>query len=531
MATLVVDNFRGSLTPYRQGDINSGLSYSISIVGNDPFVKPGDLTWARAAEQIDPNGSVITDLIMDGKERVENGILYVYAIGHTGRLYKIQSNDPSTYNPDYDNPVLLTTLTANSPTFTRGGFIDFYGATEKIYVGHDKGITSVNFDGTGEAFVGVMGSYTQNVPRPLKQFIGKLYAGNGSNLVEIDSTATVTSYGKLSPAFPSGTQVRDIDITSDGNYLQAVVTYLALPDITASSQDTTYVSSSGSFIFKWNGIDAGYTAFDTFPAFSLTANTMFGPFQYTFGYDQYEMAIFNPVQKILTASQEVSPLPNAVRSTGNMVTWMAPLFFEDHLELTQGMFGPFDRDVGTGYWCMLGHLATAPETDIVQVPCQIQVSNFGQGASSNGYADNIFSNAKIYFSTLETSDGPTTAYRFFKWLPVNVPGIQITPTLEALYDTQVQVFSRKVRIGEVRIYGEPWVSGNSFEISLLGSGDVIANSAKTFTAGTNLTVGDDFAWYRPDCAPTYAVGLRVINLGTTNHTITKVEIDYGPSGK
>ena len=532
METLIIDNFKGTMTSIREGDINSGMSYSLNTFANDPFVLPGNLTWSKAATQIDPTGSVITDLIMAGKERVESGVLYVYAIGHTGRVYKIQVNDPNTYNPDYDNPVLLTTITTGTPTFTRGGFMDFFGATEKIYIGHDKGVTSLNFDGTGEAVVGVMGSWVQTVPRPIKQFIGKLYIGNGNNLAEIDSTATVTSYTKLSPAFPTGTQVRDIDISIDGNYLQAVVTALALPDITTASQDTTYTASSSSNIFKWNGTDTGYTAFDTFPTFSLTGNIMFGPYQYTFGYDQNEMAIFNPTQKIITATQEISPLPNAISSTGNLVTWMAPLYFDGHLELTYGVFGPFDRDVGLGYWCTFGHVATSPETDIIQVPCQLQVSNFGQGSSSNGYVDNIFSTSKVYFSTLETSSGPTTAYRLFKWSPVNVIGIQSTPLEEAVYETQTKIFSKKVRIGEVRVYGEPWVAGNSFQIDIIGSdGMPIAGSTQVFTAGTNLTIGDDFAWYNGASAPTYAVGLRVTNLGTTNHIISKVEIDVHKAGK
>jgi hypothetical protein len=180
---------------------------------------------------------------------------------------------------------------------------------------------------------------------------------------------------------------------------------------------------------------------------------------------------------------------------------------------------------------MLGHLATSPETDIIQVPCQIPVSNFGQGASSNGYPDNIFSTAKVYFSTLETSSGPTTAYRFFKWSPVNVVGIQSTPATEAIYDTQTQVFSKKVQIKEVRVYGEPWVAGNAFTIDILGSADVITGASKAFVAGTNLTIGDDFAWYTPQSAPTYCVGLRISNTGTTNHTITKVEIDIDDGGK
>ncbi len=530
--TLVIDNFKGTMTSIVKGDINSGQSYSLNTFGNDPFIKPGNLTWVQSATQIDPEGLVITDLIMDGLERVEAGVLYIYAVGHTGRVYKIQVNDPNTYNPDYDNPVLLATLTSGSPTFTRGGFVNFYGATERLYIGHDKGVTRLDFDGTNETVVGLVGSWTQTVPRPMRQFLGKLYVGNGPNIAEIDTTGTVSTYAKLTPAFPSNTQVRDLDASTDGIYLQAVVTRLELPDITTFSQDTTYTASSESFIFKWNGIDKGYTAFDSFPTYSLTSNIMFGPYQYTFGYDQNEMAIFNPTQKIITATQEISPLPNAVSSTGNMVTWMAPLFYIDHLELTYGVFGTFDRDVGLGYWATFGHVATAPETDIIQVPCQIQVSNFAQGSSSNGYTNNIFSNSKLYFSTLETSAGPTIAYRFFKWSPVSVLGIS-APILEGgIYDTQLQMFSKKIKLGEVRVYGDPWIADNAFLIELIGpGGNPISSADKTFTAGSNLTIGDDFAWYTPACAPTYGVGCRITNVGTTNHTIAKIEIDYDDGGK
>src|SRR6185295_7691885 len=208
--TLVVDNFQGDMTIYQFGDINSGKSNVFITNSNNPFLAPGQLTWNNAPVQIDSSASVITDLILAQKAREESGVHYVYAIGHTGRLYKIQVNNPATNNPDYDNPVLLATLTLGTPTFTRGGFIDFFGATERIYIGHDKGVTRINFDGTNETFVGVLGSWTQTVPRPFKQFVGKLYIGNGANIAEIDSTATVTSYAKLSPGFPVNTQVRDM---------------------------------------------------------------------------------------------------------------------------------------------------------------------------------------------------------------------------------------------------------------------------------------------------------------------------------
>ena len=87
-------------------------------------------------------------------------------------------------------------------------------------------------------------------------------------------------------------------------------------------------------------------------------------------------------------------------------------------------------------------------------------------------------------------------------------------------------------MSEIRVYGEPWVANNSFLIDILGSsGNPIPGASKTFTAGTNLTIGDDFAWYTPAAAPTYAVGLRITNIGTVNHTITKIEIDVDDAGK
>ena len=529
--TLTIDNFKGSMTAYLDGDINSGLGYVVSVAGYNPFVKPGNLTWCNSSVQIDAVGAVITDLIMCGKERVESGILYVYAVGHTGRVYKIQVNDPTTYNPDYDNPVLLTTITSGTPTFTRGGFIDFFGATEKIYIGHDKGVTSIAFNGTGES--AIAGTWTQTVPRPLKQFIGKLYIGNGSNIAEIDSTGTVTSSTKLTPAFPTNSQVRDIDLTPDGNYLQLVVSNLALGDMTVGTQDTSITANSSSYIFKWNGTDVGYTAFDSFPSFSLGANTLFGPYQYTFGYDQFGSSVYNPINKLLTGQEVQSPSPNAISSSGNLLMCMSPLYFDGFLEADILTYGTLDFEVGPGYWDLFGQYATGTETDVVQVPLFMSVSNFGLGISSNGYTNNIFGTSKFYFSTLETSASPTTAYKLYKWQLDTSPSVaSSTSSMDVFYQTQNQLLSKKVTIKEVRVYGEPWVANNAFLIDLIGSaGTPMTGGSKTFTAGSNLTVGDDFAWYTPDCAPTYAIGLAVTNKGTVNHTITKVEIDYAIGGK
>lgn len=529
--TLVVNNFGGRMTAFQNGDINSGWTDVFTQFGDNQFRLPGQLTWSDGAVQIDPDGEVITDLIFAAKERVESGILYVYAIGHTGRLYKIQVNDPTTYNPDYDNPILLATLTAQSPTFTRGGFMDFYGSTEQIWIGHDKGVTRINFDGTGETFVGGTGvnQWVQNVPRPLQQFIGKLFVGNGENIAEIDTTNLVTSYARLAPGFPSGSQARDMDVTPEGDYLQITVSRLALGDMTSPTQDTSYTSNSGSFIFKWNGTDDGYTSFYSFPAFSLSANTIFQNKNYTFGYDMRGGAVFDPLNKIITDAFNEAPLPNAIISDGNVLAWICNFYFNGQLDMLYLQIGNLDFEVEWGYWCPFGQTAQGDETDVVRLPMLTPVSNFGQGISNNGYTENIFSTSKVYFSTLETSVS-TTKYKLYKWFP-RTTGTGV-PIIDATYQTQKQLFSEKVLLQEVRVYGQPWQAGVSFRVSLIGSdNEPIPGSEKEFTAGTSLTVGADFAWYKPTCSPTYAVGLRVENLGEVNHVISKVEIDYVSGGK
>lgn len=532
--TIVIDNFYGSMSSYLEGDMNSGLSNIIETFGNDPFAKPGNLTWVENATQIDAAGSVITDMILAGKQRVESGVNYVYCIGHTGRVYKIQVNDPTTFNPDYDNPVLLATLSSNTPTFTRGAFMDFYGTTERIYISHDKGVTRINFDGTSETFVGAVGTWTQNVPKPLKQFVGNLYIGNGTNIAEIDSTATVTTYTKLSPGFPTNAQVRDLDVTPDGNYLQIVVNNQALADITASTQDVTITAVANSWVFKWNGTDTGYTAFDSYPGVSLSTNLIYGDSQYLFGYDSRGVAIFQGKQRILSSgegsSYEQAPFPNAVITDGSLATWIATLFFEDHVELSYGAFGGYDWEVTRGFWAPFGLVAASPETDVVRLPFMITASVFNQGLSSNGYTNNIFGKSKVYFSTMETSSAPTTEYKFYKWSPVTTG--QGTALTDAVYQTQTQLFSKKIKVSEVRIYFEPVVANNTFQIDLIGSdGEPITGSTKTFSVGSSLTAGDDFAWYTPAMKPTYALGVRITNTGSKNMVFSKIEIDYTPGGK
>ena len=503
--------------------MNSGFAKYASTFGNDPFSDPGNLTWFEQPTRIDAAESVITDLIMAARPRLESGTTYVYAIGHTGRLYKIQVNNTGTYNPDFDNAVLLATLTAQSPTFKYGSSIQFYGSTEKIFIGHDRGVTKINFDGTSETFVGTQSSYTSSVPRPSVQFTGKLYFGNGTNLVEIDSTELVTDYSRIDPAFPSGTQVRDVDVSPDGNYVQIIVSRVAQADMTLITQDTASLSSADSYFLYWNGVDDGVTAYNPYNAYSLNANTSFGPFSYTMGYDSGGAALYAGGSKVISLPNSISPNFGAMFSTGNLLGFGAPEQDASVLKGSLLVYGQYDNEIPEGLF-RLFRISATTQTDIQQIPVCVVVSNLFYGASSAGYTNNRVGSAKIYFSTLETDSGPTTKYKLYKFTIVTT-GVG-TP-IAGVYETQTQLFPEKIAIKEIRTYTEPLVTNNEFKLDLIGSnGGVITNSTQTFTVGSTAAVGDDIVRYAPDMNQTYALGLRITNSGSANMTIKKVEIDY-----
>lgn len=528
--TLVINDFSGRLTRNNFGDANSGMAKYFSTFGADPFTNPTNLTWFEQPERIDPNESVITDLIMAQKTRLESGITYVYAIGHTGRFYKIQVNEPNTYNPNYDNPVLLATLSINSPTFKYGSSINFFGNTQKVYIGHDKGATSINFDGTGETEVGAVASWTANVPRPAVQFGASLYFGNGTNLAEVIGGGTVATYAKLSPAFPIGTQVRDLDVSPDGNYVQAIVSRIPAPDLTSATQDTTSLSSADSYRFFWNGTDQGATSYDTFNAYSINSNISFGPNSYTMGYDLANTAIYTGGgQKVITLTNSQSPNFNSLFSTGNLLGFASPEEDSSVLKGTVMVYGQYDQEIPSGLFRWLRASATGSQTDVIQIPSCSIVSNLFYGSSSSGYTGDVVGSAKIYFSSLETSSAPTTKYKLYKFTTVPTG---LGTAIAGVYETQSQLFSKKIKISEVRLYTEPLVANNSFTVELIGSsGGVIPGTSKTFTVGTNVTAGQDYIWYSPQMSPTFALGLRITNLGTKNWVGVKAELDYSIGGK
>lgn len=531
--TLVIDKWNGRLTRFRDGDINSGLANYYTSWGYDTFEYNGTLTFSQGATDI--TKSVITDLIMAAKVRVENigGNLttFVYAIGHTGRIYKIQVNDPVGKTPDYDTPVLLATL-ANAQTFLYGGSIDFYqGVSEKIWIGHDAGITKINFDGTGETNL-IGGSWITNVPRQSCQFLGSIFFTNGSNLAQVDSTEAVLSYAKLSPGFPLNTQTRDLRLTIDGRYMVAVVTRNALGNLTSTSPNISDIAAMPAYLIYWNGTDTASSAITSFPSFSLQSYFAFSSFEYIFGYNIGGFSFGTTKSVLVLPEFENAPLPNAIGSSGDFVGWMSILLnpFTGNTQSCLDLYGTIDAESPKGLYRQLIMSSTLSSGDVIRVPYFGAVSSVVGSGATAGYFNAItnplgeIGSGKTYFSTLEYN-GSATKYGFYMFK--NSQDF-LTASNTGVYETQHQIFSKKIKVSEYRVYLEPATALTSFTIDLIGiDGLVISGTTHTFSSITGL----DIVQFTPAHAPTSTLGLRITNVGSSTPLIHKVEIDYTPYGQ
>lgn len=528
--TLVIDKWNGHLTRFSDGDINSGQSNYLNNWGTDTFNVAGNLSFYQVP--VDITGGVITDMIMSGKVRVESGITYVYAIGHLARLYKIQVNNLSTKNPDYDTPVLLATL-GNSQTFQYGASLDFaqLSGTERIWIGHDTGATRINFDGSNETnYTG--GSWQTYVPRQQIQFAGSIYFTNGSNLAQIDSTETVVTYAKLSPGFPSNTQARALGSTVDGRYMVIVVTRNAIGNQTLTTPDTNQIAAMPSSLVYWNGIDTAATASTSFPSFTVTNYFNFSQAEYVFGFQIGGAQISTVNELIMLLEFDNPPLANAVGSSGDFIGW-ASTFWDINTETLKAaiyIYGVLDpREIAKGLYRQLFMSSSLTGGDIIRIPCFFAVSSIEYAGLSAGYSATAgtFGTGKVYFSTLEF-DGSTTKYGFYMFKSVSD---YLSSSIAGVYETQHQIFSQKVKATEVRVYfnfAPTFTTGVSFQIDLIGiDGNVISGTTKVFTP---VVSDGDRLKYNPNMPPTSCIGLRITNAGTVTPVIHKVEVDYEQMG-
>lgn len=525
---LVITNFGGGLTRRNVGDINSGKTKFETSWGYDPFSKPGNLTWLEQPTSIYTWGASPVGPMMAMRQRTEGSSNNVYGIDVGDRLYEIDVNNST--NPDLDSVNTVGSLIAAN--YDRGGYLTFYGSTEKVFVTNDDNIQKINFNGTSASVIGL---FTNDVPHPLAQFLGKIYFGNSNNIGEVDSTEVVTSVGKLDPALPSGLIVRDLDITPDGNYLQITASRNNVPTPYGGAQDTYSSSAADSYKFYWNGINPSYTTLESYSGLVLASNVIQGNENYTFGYDTNGAAIFLGPTKVVSLPKVITPNPNAVFSNGNMLGFATTDYEDssDQFRTAIYSYGQYDEEISKGLFRLLRQGALI-EDEVMAVSACVPVSNKIYAASVWGtISDNIVGTAKIYYSTQERDTGGNTTNKLWRFFPSPRGNRSI---LAGIYETQTQLFSKKTAVKEVRIYTEPLVGGNDFIVDLIGSGgSVMAGGSQRFQVATgSVATGTDMVQFNPAMAPTYALGLRITNssvTGVAQWTALKAEVDIVEGGK
>ena len=538
--TLTITELGGPLTRRNNGDINSGLAKYDSSWGYDPYSKPGNLTWMEQPVSILSLAGAdsvigIMKARIGGIQGLNANQGYVFAVsnGGSGRLRRIQVNDTATNNPNFDTHSVMGAMPI-APSQDRVPGMVFYGSTEKIFYGdNDTSLQKINFDGSAPTSIYGVSSVISGVPRPVTTFLGKIYFGNNNNIGEIDSTELITTGAKLSPALPAGVIVKDLDVTPDGNYLQITASKSAPADFSENPSAGSGISTE-SFKFLWNGIDEAATYFEEYGGTGLTAGQTFGDKNYALGFGPEGTTIFSQQQKVATLPNTISPHPTATFSTGNVLGFMSPEYVDGELRGSLYHYGQFDSDSPSGLFRILRHESTV-KTDVPIVNAVVNVSNLFYFPSYSSYTGDTATVGKIYFTTKEASADANADSRSILWRFTTVP-TGVGSIVAGTYETQTQLFSKKVKVSEVRLYTEPLVGGNDFIVDVIGSGgSVMSGGSQRFVVGTSsVAAGTDMVHFNPAMAPTYACGVRITNssvTGVANWTGTKVEIDYSDAGR
>jgi hypothetical protein len=532
--TKVIDNFTGRLTRIINGDMNSGYAKFSSSFGYDPFSFPGNLTWLY--QPTDIKGSVITDAVLSAKLVSDDSTArYVYGIGNSSRLYKIDpTNSASTDTPLFDSPSVISAIGSVSGTFDYGADMEYYNGS--LQISSDAKVTRVNLSGS---VVGV-NSVTGALYHPQVQFLGKLYVGNGNNLVEIDTTNTVTNGAKLNPGLPTGMYITDLDVTPDGVYMVISASFLYPTNISSpngsSDRGSPYAVESSQFL--WNGTDAGITSSKVLPAFPATALNTFLDKRYYFMNDAFGMALFEGNTKLLTLPQNAAPMPDASTPNGTFLTWVAPEVTGDTINSSTGTgtntyhslyyFGNLDGENVSGLWRFM-RLAPSASNQVWRTPLNLMVNNYSFSRQF------VAGWGKHYISAFEYNSGATSnTYHFYRFV---LPPAADTAPILGVYETQNQLFSKRIGISQIRVYCEPTTTNNAFQLDMIGGdGNVVTNGSFTYTYGDQVdtatgAVSIERINFNPGTKTLYSLGIRITNTGTSNMKIRKVEIDYTEEGK
>lgn len=561
--TIVINNFSGRLTRIPNGDLNSGFARFESSHGYDPFTKPGQLTWlAKPQSVVGVNHLMMGGLNAPRVISTNDGTTNVYVIGiknaTTGMLYKIATG-VGTGGSRIDSVIGQQSVHGN---YEWGGDLAFFGVDNKLYfsgsgaigvAGSVIGLNNVLLNG----FSSLISKNTELAGdwHPLEEFAGKLIFGNGPSIGAIDATGTIISsiftvntfygnqYSQLNPPLPSDQVVHDLDVTPDNNYLQISASNTYNERIATPPLDRVYTAPGKGAVYGWNGVDNGVTTANNIPAGTATALQTYLQQHVLFMNDFLGAAVSDGVQKLVTLSNSKAPLPNATDTTGNFVVWMAPESGSDNSSRRGALyyFGSLDEQNPPGLFRLLKYQSSTVGEIVYQIPYQAIVSN-KYVSVNNGLNDNLVTSfGKHYFSAFVVSSiaGITSASTAgaAQFMRFEIGGTDDSLPQLGEYQTQCQLFPKRIEIKQIRCYVQPTESGNSFSLDIV---DPENNNVQSFTYTYSLGTEDitllEGTLERINFNPTSSEGIfgfsiRITNEGTDNMVFRKIEVDYVEQGK
>jgi hypothetical protein len=559
--TLTITNFTGRLTRILNGDINSGFAKFNTSWGYDPFSKPMNLTWNYQTSSIATVGSLITAMPLAG---IKKSNPYFFLLDQSGNYYWMKNSSSAWVNGNISfNPLDDAVISVVGGFSVLGGTWNYGAGIENfsgdVVVSSDTNIIWINGAttvGSASSVLGTVGSVV-TAPHPLKEFQGKLYYGNGNNIGEIINVGTfgtVTTGSKLSPALPEGATVTDLDVTPEGDYLLitasfASPTYLGFPSLAWTSAGDFQNYAAKSFVFYWNGSDEGATASKALPSFPATALSTFLDKQYTTIQDAFGMALMEGNKKLVTLPNSYNPFANSLSPNGTFLTWVSTEGMANSLDGSTSnnqysstfaslyYFGQLDEENPPGLWRMTRISPATPSTYLMQYAPFNQVIN-----NYSFYGNEVWGVGKHFIGTQDArkSSYSSVIGRLHRFT-LN-PSQDTSPAL-GTYETQTQLFSKRISVAQIRVYCEPTIAGNAFQLDLIGAntnnfgnGIPIEDGTYTYTFGdlTDPQSGSTSVErinFPGNIKTQYSLGIRITNTGTTQMTIKKVEIDYTEEGK
>lgn len=547
--TITITNFGGRLTRILNGELNSGFAKFTNSFGYDPFSKPMNLTWLESPTDITgpitnlPQAGKVLSASLDGPN--------VHMLDQGGKWYQMKSS--SLTNPNLNSVVSIASV---GGTYIFGTSMEFFGSVVgsdvagnklgKLFVAGDSSVRKINPDGSADAVVGNANNYVVNTYHPLKRFIGDLIFGNGNTIGAIDSTGTITSpvintglqasvYSQINPPLDTNSRILDLEVTPSNDYLVMAASNLLQQehlDQTGYDIVETFGTQEGKLAL-WNGTDSTITAATNIPTYLISAIETYFQKNSFFAADSFGTAFNDGSSKKLSLPNNKPPLQNAVAINANFMTWACPEIVDGARYMSLYYSGSLDQENPVGLYRVLRWTTTQSNGFVSKVPLNLLVSNKYTQINQAGTALVTTGYGKHYLGVSSVNNAATANFLL---------SFLITPTgsgtpQSGVYETQTQLFSKRISIAQLRVYTEPTVAGNAFKIDLIGSdGNIIPNQTFTYAFGdvTDPQSGStslERINFNPDLKTQYALGIRVTNTGTTNMTIKKIELDIDDSGK